>query len=410
MTHRQTTLDSARGEAPAVDQYAWIILLVVFLMSVAAPLNMAKVPPLMPVLRGAFALSLEQAGALMSVFAITGLILALPTGLIMQKLGPKTTGLVAMVCLVLGSGLGALAPNTFVLLASRVVEGIGMGLITVIAPAIIAMWFPREKQGVPMGLWATWVPVGNVLMYNLAPAVSARAGWQAVWWGGAAFALLALVLFAWLMRMPDEAQTEPLGRDALQPAHAQPGAGRAMLNPSIWLLALSFGCFNLVFLAFGSFYPTFLAEVRGLPLGQAAFVASISTMVVLVSAPVAGWLSDRLGTRKWLIVGASLVVAVMMIWPFRIEGWALYAFMIGMGLVVGAIPTATFASVPEVMASPALAGIGMAVLSVGQNAGMTVGPVMFGKMVESIGWVAAGYWLIPICLLALVAALFVRVR
>ena len=52
--------------------YAWVILLVVFLASVAAPLNQNKVPPLMPVMMEAFQLSLVQAGLLMSVFAITG--------------------------------------------------------------------------------------------------------------------------------------------------------------------------------------------------------------------------------------------------------------------------------------------------------------------------------------------------
>lgn len=38
------------GEAVAVPGYAWVILFVVFLASVAAPLNQNKVPPLMPLL------------------------------------------------------------------------------------------------------------------------------------------------------------------------------------------------------------------------------------------------------------------------------------------------------------------------------------------------------------------------
>ena len=65
----------------------------------------------------------------------------------------------------------------------------GIGLIGVIAPATIAMWFPLARQGVPMGIWATWVPVGSVLMYNLAPALAAARGWQAVWWLGASTSL-----------------------------------------------------------------------------------------------------------------------------------------------------------------------------------------------------------------------------
>ena len=163
----------------AVDRYAWVILFVAFMASVAAPLNQFKVPPLMPVLMEGFQLTLSQTGMLMSVFALTGLILALPAGVIIQKLGPRTAGLIAVGSLAIGSTLGAIAGSAGLLLFSRVIEGVGMGLIAVVAPASIAMWFPREKQGVPMGLWATWVPVGSLIMFNLAPTLATTAGWQA---------------------------------------------------------------------------------------------------------------------------------------------------------------------------------------------------------------------------------------
>jgi hypothetical protein len=45
MAQRQISLDSSHTESPPVDRYAWVILFVVFLVSVAAPLNMSKVPP-----------------------------------------------------------------------------------------------------------------------------------------------------------------------------------------------------------------------------------------------------------------------------------------------------------------------------------------------------------------------------
>ena len=76
--------DAAR--ATRHERTAWFVLAVLLLFSIAAPLNQAKVPPIMPILMGAFHLSVGQAGLLMSVFAITGLVLALPAGLILQKL------------------------------------------------------------------------------------------------------------------------------------------------------------------------------------------------------------------------------------------------------------------------------------------------------------------------------------
>jgi MFS family permease len=62
------------------------------------------------------------------------------------------------------------------------------------------------------------------------------------------------------------------------------------------------------------------------------------------------------------------------------------------------------------MGQPRLAGLGMAVVALGQNLGMVVGPILFGSLVESMGWAPAGYWLVPFCLLGFVAGWLVNVR
>ena len=391
---------------PAVQvlPYAWVILAVVYLASVAAPLNQFKVPPIMPVLMQELGIDLARAGSLMSVIALVGLILALPAGILLQRIGPRASGLLALGFMVAGAALGALAGSYNNLLASRVVEGVGIGLIGVIAPATIAMWFPLARQGVPMGIWATWVPVGSVLMYNLAPALAAARGWQAVWWLGAGFALITMLLYALLMRRPP----------AAEPEEEQPRPSldlrAALANRDIWLLALAFACFNLALIGLATFYPTFLVEARGYPLSQAAFVTSIATLVVLFSAPLAGVISDRIGSRRLVVAIPFLVLAILFIFPFRVSGWQITAVMVVQGLAAGAIATATFAAAPEVMRKPQWAGLGLAVILIGQNLGQLVGPVLLGQLIGRVGWVAAGYVLIPICLLGFASAWLVRVR
>jgi predicted MFS family arabinose efflux permease len=118
--------------------YAWVILTVVLLASVAGSLNQFKPPPLIPVLMDAFRIDLGQAGLLMSGFALAGLVLALPAGVILQRLGPKLAGSIALACLVIGSSWGALSTSAASLLASRVLEGVGFGLIAVVGPAAVA--------------------------------------------------------------------------------------------------------------------------------------------------------------------------------------------------------------------------------------------------------------------------------
>ena len=126
----------------------------------------------MPLLMAGFHLDLTQAGVLMSIMAAIGLILAIPASIVLQRLGPKTTILVALGFLACGSLFGALAANFAWLFGSRILEGVGSGLMGVAAPATISMWFPPEQRGAPMGIWATWVPIGTVMVYNLAPALS----------------------------------------------------------------------------------------------------------------------------------------------------------------------------------------------------------------------------------------------
>ncbi|MEJ2300649.1 MAG: MFS transporter [Anaerolineales bacterium] len=384
--------------------YAWVVLVIVYLASVAGPLNQTKVPPLMPVLMDAFQLELGQAGWLMSVFALTGLVLALPAGVFLPRIGPKVMGLIATGCLALGAALGALSTGAGLFLVSRVIEGIGMGLIAVVAPAAIAMWFPSANRGGPMGIWATWVPVGSVSMYVLAPVIGSAAGWQAVWWLGAGFALLALILYGLLMRLP------PWLADASDGTSAAPPLNKILANKAIWLLGLEFGCFNLVFISLGTFYPTYLSEVRDYSLAQASLIASLSSLVILVSAPLAGWVSDRIGSRRLLFSIPFIFIALLMLFPFRLLGWHIFVFMGALGLVTGAIPTATFSAAPEIMGRPDLAGLGLAVVMVGQNLGMFVGPILFGNLVEGLGWAVAGYWLIPVCILGFLAAWRVKVR
>ena len=102
------TTDQARKTSPSVKvpAYAWIILPVTLLLGISAPFNQFKIPPVMPVMMERFSIDLTSAGLLMSIFAITGLIFAVPAGLLVQRWGLKTSGVAAGLSLLAGSILG----------------------------------------------------------------------------------------------------------------------------------------------------------------------------------------------------------------------------------------------------------------------------------------------------------------
>ena len=153
---------------------AWAVMLAAYLAGVAIALNQSKVPPAMQVLLQSLHMDMTTGGWLMSAFAVAGIVLGIPAAFVLAKLGPKLSGLIALGCTFVGSIVGALATGPAILLSGRVIEGIGLGLITVIAPAVISMWFPPEKRGTPMGIWASWVPVGGFILATGAVLDDAR--------------------------------------------------------------------------------------------------------------------------------------------------------------------------------------------------------------------------------------------
>jgi len=401
---------------PPMPRHPWLILAVVFLGSVAAVLAQFAAPPLMPLLMDDFGIDLAQASSLMAVFSITGLVLALPAGIILGRFGPVVTGGVALGSVVLGSVMGALAPDYTILLISRLVQGVGMGLIGVTAPAVVAASFAPERRGTPMGIWAMWVPLGGLLMYNIAPALAAGSGWQAAWWLAAAVALVAGV--AWVVvlatGLPAHPGPEavPAGSAAVTgPAPEPPlSLGAALRNRDAWLLSATFGFFAMSAGGINTFLPTFLGEVHGMGLAEASRVASLVLVGTLFGSVAGGAVSDRLGSRRIAYTVPLLVVAALWLLPFNVGTGVMPIVLLAIGLASGSIPTALFSSVPEVMRDPRLVGAGMGALMVGQNAGFVFGPVLFGALVTATTWAVAGYVFGGVSVLGAVTGWRARVR
>ncbi len=401
--------DSARPISPAPAsrpfpgaRTAWLVLAALLLFSIAAPLNQFKVPPLLPVLMQVLNLSVGRAGLLMSVYAITGLVLAIPAGFICQRAGFRLTGLIAGGSIVLGAVLGAVSANLGLLLVSRVIEGIGTSFIAVLAPAVIAQAFAAHRRGIAMGIWANWVPLGSLAMLVLAPSIAGAGNWPAVWWFGALYALVVTGLFLLTVRQPAPAA-------AGAPPSGAGDFGRVMGNRNLWLLSLAFAFLNMAFMGAGTYLPTYLGLVRGLPLAQAAPLASLGSVTAIVAAPLAGLWSDRLGSRKWPYLVGFVLTACVLPLPLFVTGGALVALILVQGVFSSLIPTNIFSAAVEAVGDERLGGLAMGVIMVGQNAGQLAGPIVFGALAESAGgWPLAFGSLAGMCLLAALAGGLVR--
>jgi MFS family permease len=389
---------------------AWFTVFVLLTASVAAPLNQFKVPPILPLLMDAFGLSVGRVGLLMSVFALTGLILAIPAGFIFQKLGYRITGLLAVGSVIVGASIGAVSTNTSIMLISRVIEGVGMSFMTVVAPAVIAIWFVADERGTPMGVWATWFPLGSTSMFLVAPLIVGRWNWQGVWWFGCSFALVAWLLYYFFIK-PAPVQFTSVGNSGESERVTGRDLRAVLRNRDLWLISFLFCCFTFTIVSFVTWTPTFLNAVRGASLARASFLISLVTMFSIVSLPISGWISDRMGSRK--VVCVIPMVLLMALWPlafFAREGLFLL-LVIAIGLVGGFVPTGVFSAGSEVVGDERLTGMAMAVIMVGQNAGMLLGPLVFGWTVEATGGWQIPFWtLVPVCGVGAIAGWMAKMR
>jgi len=310
-------------------------------------------------------------------------ILGIPAAIVLARIGPKRSGLIALGCTMAGSAIGGLADAPATLLLGRVVEGVGLSLIAVIAPAIISMWFPPAERGTPMGVWASWIPVGSFLMFNLARPLLGSFGWQGSWWFGALFASVAFVIYAAVVRLPE---TTPAQSESPPPG-ASIGMGKMLLNPASWILALVFGAFNFSFLAFSTWMPSYLSQSLGMDPGTANSTARLAVLAVIPSTLIAGRVLDRVKNRSRVLSVGLFVAGVFLIWSFQLSSPGVAVpYLLALGLVIGFIPTAAFTLAPESVPHPQFAGLALGIVSVGQNLGMFVGPPVVGAAIGDGNW------------------------
>jgi MFS family permease len=380
----QTIKDSMNNRTKA-----WAVTLAVFLASVAVAANRFKPPPVMQVLIADLNVDMVTGGWFMGVASLASVALAIPTAFILTRLGLRLTGTIALGCTVAGAVLGALAHNAEMMLAGRIVEGFSIGLIAVVAPTAISMWFEPRERGMPLGLWATWVPVGNVIMFNVAHPLLNAFGWQAVWWFGALLAAVALGVFAVVVTEPQQVdgQADAAGRNGTRSSLR--AFMRTLLSLPAWLLGLSFGLFGFAVIGYNTWAPAYLNEALSIAPATASFYASLMFLAAIPGNLAAGWAVDRTSRRHALLTAAFAVTGLMLAWSFGLGAvWMVAPYMLTMGFFSNWIPTVTFTLAPEKIPSVEFAGLGLAIaISLG-NVGSLVGPPVLAAAVEGGEWTA----------------------
>jgi predicted MFS family arabinose efflux permease len=380
----------------------WVILGVATLSCLAFAVTMQSVPPILSLVMADFRLTYAQGGLLMSLFALPGIAVSIPAGMLADRYGQKTIAIIAFALMIAGTAIFASGNSLPVLILGRVVAGAGALTMLVLAPQLLAQWFRGREMGIAMGVVNTALPIGTILSLNFLSLLGENMGWRASAWISAAVPLIALLVFIFLFApAPGTSQiTRPKSESFPQSVK--------LTGISIWILGIAWLLFNAGVISMFTFTPEFL-QGTGLTIAAAGFVTSALMWPSIVLGPVVGYLIDRIDRKRAIIAIGGLALAIFIVMIPTAISWIL-GLMIIIGIAQVLIPTPIFALIPEVT-SPERLGLGFGIFNTCLNLGIVAGPVAVGAIRDATGSYQASYALMAgFAFLIILAIVALRLR
>jgi len=422
----------------------------------------------LPSIRVDLKADLASLGWVVNAYTLSFAVLLLPAAALGDRLGRKRVFAGGLVAFTFASAAAALAPSSGALIAARAFQGASAAFVMPLSLTLLSEAFPAGSRGLALGIWSgvsglgvalgplaggavvegiSWhwifwlnVPIGLVLVplaaarlteshgpgrrldgRGLALAASglfglvfgivkaADYGWTSttVLASGLAGVALLVAFVAWELRAPEPMLPMRFFRS------------RGFTATSGVTIAMFFGTFGSIFLL-----AQFFQTVQGYSPLQAGLRTLPWTGVTILVAPVAGILSDRIGSRPLMTLGLSLQAGAMALLALVSTPDVPYAQLIGPFAMAGAGMALVFAPAANAVLSsvrPQEAGqasgatntfreiggaLGVSVLStVFAGAGSYASPAAYTDGMTSAIWVGAA-----VLAAGAVAALFVPGR
>jgi EmrB/QacA subfamily drug resistance transporter len=420
--------DAGQGH-PDLSRPRRLLILVICSMSLLiVGLDVTIVNVALPAIHRSLGASVSGLQWVIDAYTLTIASLLMLAGSTADRIGRRKVFLIGLVVFSTGSLLCALAPTLNLLIAARVLQGMGGSMLNPVAMSIIRNVFddPRERAQA-IGVWGGMIGLSMALGPIVGGALVDTLGWQWVFLVNIPVGLLAITLttlFVPESRAPRPRRLDPVGQALVIVAlasltYAIIEGGRVGFTSAgvIGLFCLSLVSF--VFLVFYELHHSepllemrffksvpfsgasaiavcafagqggflflntlYLQDVRGLsPFDAGLYVLPMAAMT-LVFAPLTGRFIGRHGTRIPLVVaGTALTVAAVMLTqitagssPAYVLG-AYFVFGIGFGIVNPPITNTAVSGMP-----PSQAGVAAAVASTSRQVGATLGVAVLGAV------------------------------
>lgn len=331
-------INQGRGR-PALTLYITLIATVAALGGLLFGFDTGVIAGAMLFIVPDFHLGPSQQGLVVSAVTFGALFGALAAGTSADTIGRRWTNIVAGLSFIAGSVFSAIAPNASILVASRVIVGLAIGLSSVAAPMYIAELAPARNRGKLVSLFQLAITVGILLSYIVDRSLAPEQAWR--WMLGLASipgALLVLGMTVmpesprWLLkkgseeaarqvlsriRPPDEIETEikeiqeDLKRNPPAPwtELLMPGIREALLvGVGLAVLQQVTGINTIIY------YAPQIFQRAGLDSATTALAATIGIGAInVLSTLIAIWLVDRIGRKPLLLAGLAGMIASLFV-------------------------------------------------------------------------------------------------
>ncbi|MGB3223054.1 MAG: MFS transporter [Desulforhopalus sp.] len=334
-----------------------------------------------------------QLGTLSAIYFFVYACMQIPSGVIADTLGTRTSVISGNLVAGIGSILFGMADSFEVACAGRFFVGLGVSVVFVSIMKSNSVWFSERVFGIMSGFTLLIGNLGSVLAAAPLSALLTIFAWRTVFIG-IGFLSLSLAALGFLIVRN---RPEDLGFTAPN-VHAEKQSGTLAGNwlknlgsvvsvlhlwPGFWV---QFGMIGGLYSFMGLWGIPYLRDVHGLDRSLAANHMTTMLLCFAVGALFFGWFSDRIGRRKPILISCVLgytlswIILMYSSWSPGLYGLLLFGFMgfAGSGFVL------TFAAAKEII-HPSLSGMAVSVVNTGCFIGTALMQPLFGYIAD-LSW------------------------
>jgi NNP family nitrate/nitrite transporter-like MFS transporter len=353
--------------------------------------------PLSPDLQDDLGLSDFQTSAMVAVPVLLGSIMRIPLGWITDRMGGRRVFVALMAYSVLPLVALALWHDS---LAAMIVLGFLLGFAGAsfaVGVPFVNGWYEPQRRGFALGVYGMGMG-GTTIAGLTAPRIADHWGLAAPFWVAAGLIVVTLAVFAVFAR-----DAAPAGSGGPQPGMFAAlsifrSSGRAWALTLFYFLA--FGGFVALFL----YLPKLLTDVYDLSKTDAGARAAGFALLAVIGRPTGGWLSDRIGAARVLLVSFWGVTALALVLAAAYESIVpLTIACLAMALALGLGTGAVFKLVADWF--PDRVGTVTGVVGAAGGLGGFFPPLVMGVVKSATGGYAIGFVLMSLVAVACLVVL-----